>query len=105
MKNYILNLKRKICLNYGNAAYLALTGKRDFNDVCGTKLWYLWYNRDRLSIATLDFYYGRYLAGKYDKLKFYFLLKKLQFSLMIEFKKTQKLNKRRKKHDQYVEIH
>ena len=81
----ILELQKYICYNFSNSQYLAVSGKHDFDDVRGTKLWKLWYSNEHLSIATLSTEHGRYLAGKYSASQYYKCLKCLKRCFKYEF--------------------
>lgn len=83
----ILKLKSEICGRYGNAQYLSISGKHDFDDVRGTKLWNLWYGDKELSISTFGTEYIKCLCGQYTVSQFYKRLRRLKRCLAYEFAK------------------
>lgn len=64
MDNQIINLIHKVKIEYGNDAYVGVSGDRKFENV-SSNLRSLWGAFDKMSILTIDTYYYRTLADEY----------------------------------------
>lgn len=81
----IIRLMNEIRFDFSNSQYLSISGEHDFENVRGSRLWYLWYGLENLSIASLETEYYRYLGGKYTAKQFYRELKHLYRCFKHEF--------------------
>ncbi len=91
-KGKIQNLITEILSDYGNTAYLRISGKNDFDEVRGSTLWILWYGSsyEDFCVRTIEYYNNEYLQKKYDGSKLLQRLKRLKNNLETEFLKIKK---------------